>query len=515
MFWELVFKFSVAICVCSNTVTATLGVKKNVLVIVGDDAGFETQVYNNSVCKTPNLNQLAKRSVVFQHAFTSVSSCSPSRSTILSGLPQHQNGMYGLHQGYHHFNSFDKVKSLPLLLKKAHIRTGIIGKKHVGPDYVYPFDFAETEENNSILQVGRNITRIKELVQLFLHTNDSRPFFLYIGFHDPHRCGHTHPEYGNFCEKFGNGEPRMGLIPDWKPVLYNPEDVVVPYFIQDTPAAREDIAHQYTTISRLDQGIGLVIKELEEAGYLDNTLIIYTSDNGIPFPSGRTNLFDPGLVEPFLVSSPRHPYTWGQRSEALVSLLDIVPTVLDWYELGYPNYSIFQHHTVKLTGQSLLPELNLKYSQTRDSVFASQSLHEVTMYYPMRVIRTHQYKLIHNINFRMPFPIDQDFYLSPSFQDLLNRTRKGEPLQWYKTLQQYYYRDQWELYNILDDPHELHNLAGYSAYEPILTKLKSQLHNWQQITYDPWICAPGSVLQDSGPYKSYPVCMSLDNHLDF
>lgn len=198
-----------------------------------------------------------------------------------------------------------------------------------------------------------------------------------------------------------------------------------------------------------------------------------------------------------------------------MSLLDIVPTVLDWYGLDYPDYSIFQHHTVKLTGQSLLPELNLKYSQTRDSVFASQSLHEVTMYYPMRVIRTRQYKLIHNINFRMPFPIDQDFYLSPSFQDLLNRTRKGEPLQWYKTLHQYYYRDQWELYNIVDDPHELYNLASNSAYEPVLAKLTSQLHNWQQVTYDPWICAPGSVLQDSGTYKSNPVCMSLDNHLDF
>lgn len=80
------------------------------------------------------------------------------------------------------------------------------------------------------------------------------PFFLYIGFHDPHRGYHTHPQYGIFCEKFGNGEPGMGIIPDWKPVTYDPSEVEVPYFVQDTPVARRDIAAQYTTISRLDQG---------------------------------------------------------------------------------------------------------------------------------------------------------------------------------------------------------------------------------------------------------------------
>lgn len=81
-----------------------------------------------------------------------------------------------------------------------------------------------------------------------------RPFLLYIGFHDPHRCGHTQPQYGAFCEKFGNGEPGMGMIPDWKPISYSPDQVIVPYFIQDTPAARLDLAAQYTTMSRLDQG---------------------------------------------------------------------------------------------------------------------------------------------------------------------------------------------------------------------------------------------------------------------
>lgn len=78
---------------------------------------------------------------------------------------------------------------------------------------------------------------------------------MYIAFHDPHRCGHTYPEYGNFCEKFGNGDISMGTIPDWYPIYYQWEQVKVPYFVQNTEAARRDIAAQYTTISRLDQGI--------------------------------------------------------------------------------------------------------------------------------------------------------------------------------------------------------------------------------------------------------------------
>lgn len=100
---------------------------------------------------------------------------------------------------------------------------------------------------------------------------------------------------------------------------------------QDTEPARRDIAAQYTTMSRLDQGIALVLKELEAAGHLDDTLVIYTSDNGIPFPSGRTNFYDPGLREPLIISSPLPSARRNQASGALVSLLDIMPTVLDWY----------------------------------------------------------------------------------------------------------------------------------------------------------------------------------------
>lgn len=489
---------------------------RNVLVMIADDAGFETKVYNNSVCKTPHLDQLAQRSLIFKNAFTSVSSCSPSRSVILSGLPQHQNGMYGLHQGYHHFMSFDEVQSLPLILRQHNIHTGIVGKKHVGPEYVYPFDFAETEENNSILQAGRNITFIKLKVREFFKStrNDTRPFFLYIGLHDPHRCGHSNPEYGAFCEKFGNGEPDMGTIPDWEPVTYNPEDVVVPYFVQDTPAARQDLAKQYTTISRLDQGLGLVLEELRAAGHDKDTLVLYSSDNGVPFINGRTNLYDSGMGEPFLVSSPYNTKRIGQESDAMVSHVDIVPTILDWFNISYPSYYL-NDKPVKPTGKSLLPVLDAEPATGFNTVYASHNLHEITMYYPMRVIRNKQYKLIQNLNYKMPFSIDQDFYISDSFQDILNRTRSGVPTQWFKTLNQYYYRDYWELYDLQNDPKETKNVAKHSSeeYKKALHSLQKELYLWQQVTNDPWICAPWGVLEDEGPFKQNPVCMSADNNI--
>lgn len=426
--------------------------------------------------------------------------------------------MYGLHHRVHHFNSFDRVRSLPKILKKHGYRTGIVGKKHVGPELVYPFDFSQTEDTHHIMQIGRNITLMKNYVHQFLQQSakDTRPFFLYIGFHDPHRCGHTSPEFGPFCNKFGNGEPGMGLIEDWDPKEYHPDEVKLPFFVPDTPEARADLAAQYTTIGRMDQGIGLFLKELDLAGFTEDTLVIYSSDNGIPFPSGRTNLYEPGMSEPLLISNPLNRQHWGKETDALASLIDITPTVLDWAGVPYPKYHIFERKHVHLTGKSLLP---LTQSQQlsdddNDVVYASHSFHEVTMPYASRLIRTTDFKLIHNINYQLPFPIDQDFYSSATFQGILRRTTSGEPTQWYKTLDEYYYRPEWELYNIENDPMEKTNLVYRAQYQQLLQGLKTRLSEWQNKTQDPWICAPHAKLEDSGNYPSYGVCCPLFNNKD-
>ncbi|XP_072932337.1 N-sulphoglucosamine sulphohydrolase isoform X2 [Epargyreus clarus] len=417
--------------------------------------------------------------------------------------------MYGLHHGVHHFNSFNNTQSLPNTLRRNGVYTGIIGKKHVGPAEVYRFDFEQTEENNHINQVGRNITHMKLLAREFFGNakKENKPFFLYVGFHDPHRCGHSEPQYGPFCERFGSGEEGMGLIPDWKPWYYVWDEVQLPDHIPDTEAARRDVAAQYTTMSRLDQGVGLLLKELEDAGYSNDTLIIYTSDNGIPFPSGRTNLYDSGLREPLLISSPAPEARKHAASYAMVSLLDIMPTVLDWFGIKRePEES--NDISSEDDSKSLLPILEKEppASEAR-AVFASQTHHEVTMYYPMRAVRTRRYKLIHNLHFAMPFPIDQDLYVSPTFQDILNRTRTKQPLRWYKTLKQHYYRPQWEFYDIRADPLELNNLHGKPSLASTEAALRARLAGWQRRGRDAWRCAPAAVLEGD-------ACLPLQNGLD-
>lgn len=375
-----------------------------------------------------------------------------------------------------------------------------------------------------------------------------------VSFHDPHRCGHITPQYGPFCERFGSGEIGMGLIPDWHPIYYQWDELDIPYYVPDTEPARRDIAAQYTTISRLDQGIGLVIKELQTAGHLDDTLIIYTSDNGPPLPAARTNLYDPGVREPMFISSPEHKERQNQVTYSMTSHLDILPTVLDWYQIKYGAEVDLEHNSLEqtvLTGRSLLPLMTQEPPDDPEAaIFASQSYHEVTMDYPMRSIRTKRYKLIHNLNFRAPFPIDQDFYVSPTFQvcyieikpsfnqfiqknahfpkfsynfvimnmnqskciilqDILNRTMNKKPLPWYKTLERYYNRDEWELFDLKSDPEEMTNIASKPSMKEIRTKLAERLNEWLTITEDPWRCAPHAVLQDKGEFKDNPQCMTL------
>lgn len=299
----------------------------------------------------------------------------------------------------------------------------------------------------------------------------------------------------------------MGLIPDWHPIYYQWQQIQLPYYIQDTEPARRDIAAQYTTISRLDQGIGLVVKELIDAGRGRDTLIIYTSDNGPPFPSGRTNFYEPGVNVPFMMSSPDRK-RWHEVSYAMASHLDLLPTFMDWF--GIPQTEVGGNELAVLNGKSLLPVLDKEPPNENETIiFGSHNFHEVTMAYPMRMIRNRRFKLIHNLNYGTKFPIDQDFYVSWTFQDILNRTISKHQIPWYKTLKTYYNRPEWELFDLKKDPAEMQNLAERKDMAKVRKELEEKLWNWQVDTKDPWRCAPHAVLEDKGDYKGNPSCLTL------
>jgi len=173
----------------------------------------------------------------------------------------------------------------------------------------------------------------------------------------------------------------------------------------------------------------------------------------------------------------------------------VTPTILDWFGHAVKQCAAPSVQRDCLPGRSMMPLLQMEPTPGSgwDEVFASHSLHEVTMYYPMRVVRTRQYRLIHNMAYRMPFPIDQDFYASPSFQDLLKRTRDHRSLEWFTDLLHYYYRPAWELYDVLDDPHELQNLANKSSMSHVMWTLQQHLFAWQNASADPWLCGQSKV----------------------
>ena len=169
---------------------------------------------------------------------------------------------------------------------------------------------------------------------------------------------------------------------------------------------------------------------------------------------GRTNFYDPGIAIPMFISSPLHPKRKNQVTNAMTSHLDLLPTFLDWFNISYPikhnkhdveRNSVHRHKDIsKLMGKSLLPLLDTEPTYNNEAIFASHNFHEVTMSYPMRAIRTNRHKLIHNLNYKSSYPIDQDFYVSPTFQDILNRTINHQPVisqhkSYFKPIQMFYF----------------------------------------------------------------------------
>jgi N-sulfoglucosamine sulfohydrolase len=428
---------------------------RNVLILVADDLGLQVGCYGDKVIQTPNLDALAKRGVRFTHAYASVASCSPSRSVIYTGLFTHQSGQYGLaHAPHIQQSSMPNIQSLPGLLRNAGWWTGIIGKVHVLPASVYPFEY-QLEKGQ-----GRNGATMAKAAREFIAKSGKRPFFLVMGYTDPHRA----------AKGFGN----EAFAKDPKEVKYDPKQMVLPHFVPDRPEAREDWAEYYQSISRLDRNVGMVLEVLRETGHLDDTLIIFLSDNGPPFPGAKTTLYEAGLHLPLLIAAPDQKNRGGANN-ALVSFNDITPTVLDWAKVKSPK---------DLPGRSLLPILDQENPKGWDVIYGSHQFHEITMYYPMRCLRTRTHKYLINFAHKLDYPFASDIYNSKTWQAVLKNKDK---LLGQRNVETFLHRPKEELYDLTKDPNELHNVAGDPKYADVLGDLRKRLRAWQEQTRDPWI----------------------------
>ena len=209
------------VCVMPTSVYAQAK-PKNVVLIIADDLGMQVGCYGDTVCKTPNLDALAKRGTRFTKAYATVASCSPSRASIFTGLYTHQNGQYGLQHATHKQECYAWVQGLPNLLRSAGYWTGLIGKFHTGPDASFNFHRLMTKTN------GRDMNRFAALAKDFINERDKKPFFLIVGYQDPHRA----------AKGFGN-EVFAG---DPKEVKYDPKKINLPYYLPECAAARGDWA---------------------------------------------------------------------------------------------------------------------------------------------------------------------------------------------------------------------------------------------------------------------------------
>ena len=482
----------------------SFGADKNIIFFITDDESPTLGCYGDPIAKTPAIDALAKDGTLFLNAFATTASCSASRSVVMSGLHNHANGQYGHQHSFHKFSSYFNVigLSLPRNLTKAGYRTGHIGKYHVSPEEIFHF---ETYLKGN----PRNAVQMAEQTKEFITEKSDQPFFLYFATSDPHRGGGI-DRNSNLKLKpdmFGNKQDRKSHD-GVNEVFYDPKEVPIPSFLPDTPETREELAHYYQSVSRIDQGVERLVEILKEHYLYDKTMIVFTSDHGMAFAGGKTTVYEGGLRVPFVVRNP-YEKKRGVRSTAMISHIDITPTLLDfagaldhqnnrpmsWEDpnksFPIPKTSAPKDNrgvTGKLSsfhGKSWLSVLGQANATHWESIFASHTFHEIQMYYPMRVFRDKEFKLIWNIAHPLPYPFASDLWAASSFQAQYQKSLSAPYGK--KTVRQYIHRPEFEFFKIDEDPEEANNIAGNPKFAQKLELYKEKLRQSQRTFHDPWI----------------------------
>ncbi len=465
--------------------------RPNVVLFVADDHGQDAGCYGNKVIKTPNIDALAADGVLYRNAFCTTASCSPSRSVLLSGLHNHTNGQYGLAHSDHHFAGFSSLYTLPAILTDNGYRTARCGKYHVAPESAFKFETTLPSAGGN-----RNGVKMADNCRDFV-ADKSKPFFLYFCSSDPHRGGGKLADKPGGPDAFGSQQAYAGV----NETVYDPKDVIVPAYLPDNAATRGEVAMYYQAVTRMDQGVGRLVQHLKDVGQWDNTVFIYCADNGAPMPGSKTTLYEPGMKLPLIVRVPGSNDR-GVARDAMISWVDITPTILDFAGVtevvapplvqGEPENAPAnpkaaarpkQKVPYAFHGRSFRPTLAADPAEGWKQVFASHTFHEVTMYYPMRVVRTDRYKLIYNLAHQLPYPFASDLYESAIWQAAL---KDGTSAFGKRLKADFLQRPKFELYDLQADPDETKNLADDPAHKATFDKLAAELKAFQQKTKDPW-----------------------------
>ena len=427
----------------------------NILYVTADDLGEQVGCYGDAIARTPNIDALAATGTRFANAYVTQASCSPSRSTLLTGLYPHQNGQVGLaNRGY---SMKEGIPNLPTLLHDSGYRTGIIGKLHVNQEADFKFDY-ERKNAHSTLDVRNVAKQARE----FVDSAKDEPFFLYLNYFDPHVP---------FQQQVKGLPENPFKAEDVKPLPFN--DI-------NSQEALQSIADFYNGATRLDAGFGMILEMLKETGHDKDTIIVFIGDHGAPFPRGKTTCYEGGVRVPFIVKMPGQ--TKAQTVEAMVSSADIVPTLLQAAKVD---------KKIETAGEPLQPLLADLKRAGRKTLVTEYFAHTAQAYYPRRSIRDGRYKLIVNLLAPAPNPV-------ATVDGTTGRPKSAEfvderAYRAYKTLLN---PPTEELYDLKNDPNEWNNLAGRDlpALQKKQDELRAALREWQEKTDDP-LRDPGMVVQ--------------------
>ncbi len=438
--------------------------KLNILLITADDLGIQLSCYGDPIAKTPHIDALAQQSVQFQTAYVSQASCSPSRSTLFTGLYPHANGHFGLanaNVGFQvHPSLYDDL--LPNALKRSGYRTGIIGKLHVNPEQQFQFDWRQNAGFGS-RQVKEQLAYARE----FINQSNNEPWFLMFNLFDPHVARRRLPDGSRGPQYFPDqvsGLPESILtandVPAW------------PWQQIDTPAQRTKIAGYYNCVHRIDAAIGMLTQLLHETNHWDDTLILFLGDHGPPFARGKTSCYEAGLRVPFLARWPG--VSQPHISQRLVGSIDIYPTILAAAGVPEPK---------AVHGRSLRPVLvDSETSNWRETLVAEFHFHGASPFFPRRAITDGRFKLIHNLRageLSASPSIDGD--QAPAMARLLATDHPARI-----AMERLNNPPEWEFYDLRSDPIEFHDRSSEPALESEMNRLKLALRTWQTQTEDPF-----------------------------
>jgi N-sulfoglucosamine sulfohydrolase len=431
----------------------------NVVFAVADDWSWpHAGVYGDPVVRTPTFDRLADEGVLFEQAFVSAPSCTPSRGAIVTG--QH---FWRLGAGAELWSYWpSEFPEYPELLAEAGYHVGSF-RKGWGPG-----EHPDQENNPAGL-------RYETVADFFAARPEGRPFALWFGTSDPHRP----------YEPGSGAASGMDL-----------DAIELPRFLPDAPAVRNDIADYYWEVQRFDREVGELLDTIAGMGELDNTLVIVTSDNGMPFPRAKANIYDAGVRMPFVVSWPARVPS-GRRVSDLISLIDVAPTILEAAGLAVPP---------EMTGRSLVPLLTSAASgrvdESRDHVLFGKERHvpaqeaPISGGYPMRAIRTDDYLYIRNfLPDRWPAgtPDYENAYIEhawladtdngPTKNYLWEQRDDPGEARFYELA--FAKRPAEELYDLRSDPDQLHNLADDLDYAAVREQLSLRLMEALEASDDP------------------------------